>query len=347
MSTAAPSRSRFGTRAHALLFAGLVALCLTQVAWWIYFQVGEAGRLERAGELLALGNTSAAARELGADTDTDLLDVARRRRSMFLSEGVTLSLLVLAGVVLFYLAIVRERRLRAAQERFLTGATHELKTPLASVRLGLQSLHAGTLPAEKRGMYMQAMLREVDRLEHGLSNLLAVAGLRTTPRTAVLTRGNLAEDVRTCAEALRERAATAQVELCVDGLPPTEFVRDADGVRRALGNVLDNAIKFSPAHSRVDVTLRRDSHNAVIAVQDHGIGIAADDLPHLGARFYRGSNAAHTGGTGLGLYLARELLRQSGGDLRVHSDGEGRGCRVELLLRPPADPAPAATGGNS
>ena len=337
MVKVAPSSPR--PRTHSLLFAIVVTLCLLQVAWWIYFQVGEAGRLERAGDLLVRGDHAAAARELGADAETDLRRIAARRRVMFLSEGITLSALVLAGVVFFYLAIVREQRLRAAQERFLTGATHELKTPLASVRLGLQSLHAGTLPRDKQANYLHAMLGEVDRLESGLSNLLAVAGLRSTPRTARMDVGDLAVDVRVAVQALRARAATAQVELEPSGLPSIEMARDGDALRKALGNVLDNAIKFSPPHTRVDVSLRRAASGAVVSVQDQGLGILADDLPHLGERFYRGRNATHKGGTGLGLFLARELLRQTGGDLRVHSDGDGRGCRVDLMLRAtqPAD----------
>ena len=232
---------------------------------------------------------------------------------------------------------MRERQLRAAHDRFLTGATHELKTPLATVRLGLESLHAGTLPAEKHPLYLQALLREADRLERGLSNLLASAGLRTAPVAVRLRHGDLADDVRACVADLRERAATAQVEIRLHELPRVDLARDADGLRRALVNVLDNAIKFSPAHGRVDVSLRHDHDAAVIAVHDQGIGIAGDDLPHLGERFYRGRNAVHKGGTGLGLHLARELMRQAGGDLTVRSEGEQRGCRVELRL--------PATGG--
>jgi signal transduction histidine kinase len=330
---AAPTRTRFGTRANTVLFAVVVTLCLTQVGWWIYFQVGEAGRLERAGDLLARGDIAAAARELGAAGDTDLRELARRRRVMFLSEGIALSVLVLAGVVFFYLAIVRAERAGALQERFLTGATHELKTPLASVRLGLESLRAGTLPKDKHAGYVQAMLCEVDRLERGLSNLLAVAGLRTSPARPVLAHSDVADDVRASIAALAERAATAQIAVHAAELPALPMARDADALRVALGVVLDNAVKFSPAGSRIDVALQRVPDGAVISVQDQGIGVAHDDVRQLGARFYRGRNATHRGGTGLGLFLARELLARSGGELAVHSAGEGRGCRVEIRLR--------------
>src|SRR5687767_6552584 len=121
----APKSKRERGRPSAAAFMAVVLLCLAQVGWWIYFQVAEAGRLERAGALLARGETGAAAMELGAGPDGTLAEAARRRRVMFLSEGLTLSALVLVGVVYFHLGLVRERRLRAAQERFLTGATHE------------------------------------------------------------------------------------------------------------------------------------------------------------------------------------------------------------------------------
>lgn len=318
-------------RTHGLLFAIVVALCLAQVAWWIYFQVAEAGRLERAGELLLRGDAAAASRELGAG-DASLAETARRRRVMFLSEGIALSVLVLVGVVFFYLGLVREQRLRAAQERFLTGTTHELKTPLASVRLGLESLAAGTLDAAKAPGYLQAMLHEVDRLERGLSNVLTAAGVRLAPQSALLEPGDLAQDVHASIEAVRVRATTAQVELRVGELPPTHALRDPDGVRRALVNVLDNAIKFSPPRSEVCVSLRHAGPRALLAIEDGGIGIGADDLPHVGERFYRGRNAVHRGGSGLGLFLARAAVRSSGGEMAVTSAGEGRGCRVEIVL---------------
>lgn len=328
----APARRPARARTHALPFALVVALCLAQVTWWIYFQVAEASRLERAGEELARGDTAAAARELGAGSDESLAATARRRRIMFLSEGITLSVLVLVGVVFFYLTIVREQRLRATQERFLTGTTHELKTPVASIRLGLESLLAGTLPAARQRAYLQAMLREADRLEHGLSNVLAAAGLRHTRGFGDPRPGDLAEDLRASVEALRVRAATAQVEIALGSLPATPVVRDVTDLRCVLANVIDNAIKFSPPRGRVRIELRHAGGQAIVSVEDDGIGVPADDLPHLGERFYRGRNAAHTGGSGLGLYLARELVRASGGTLAVHSEGEGRGCRVRLSL---------------
>lgn len=330
--TAPRSRALPSPGRHAVLFAVVVALCLAQVAWWIYFQVGEASRLERAGELLLRGDSAGAAHELGAGRDESLAVTARRRRVMFLSEGIALSVLVLVGVVFFYLTIVREQRLRAAQERFLTGTTHELKTPVASVRLGVESLLAGTLPEEKRRGYLQDMLRETDRLEHGLSNVLAAAGLRHTRAAPRLQLGDLATDVRAGVEAVRVRAATARVDIALEDLEASEVWRDPQGVQRALANVLDNAIKFSTAQGKVRVGLHQRGDTAVVSVLDQGVGVSTDDLPHLGERFYRGRNAVHRGGSGLGLYLARELLAACGGTLTIASAGEGRGCRVEISL---------------
>jgi signal transduction histidine kinase len=335
-------------RARAWTFALVVAVGLAQVAWWVYFQLAEAGRLERAGNLLARGDSAAAAIELGVGPDEDLAAMARRRRVMFISEGVTLSLLVLVGVVVFYIATERERRLRAAQERFLAGATHELKTPVASIRLGLESFRAGSLPEAKRSTYLDAMLREADRLEVGLGNLLAVADLRATATRPTPQPGDLAEDLRATLASLRERSATARVELHATAWPPTPVRRHAADLQRALANVLDNAIKFSPAGSRVDIDLAQQGTDAIVTVRDRGIGIRADDLPHLGERFYRGANAQHRGGTGLGLHLASELLARAGGRLDVHSDGEGHGTCVTLRLPLAADaPNSSAARGST
>lgn len=317
--------------AHTLLFALVLLTCLLQVAWWILFQLRETSRLEEAGRLLAQHEIAGALHALGADPHGSLTEAAASRRLMFISEGAALSALVLVGVVWFYATWLRERRLRAQHERFLTGSAHDLKTPLATLRLGLESLHAARVPANRVDDYVAMMLQQVERLETDVANLLAAGGLEGGVRTLHLEPGDLAADVRAEAESLRARfdAAGVALELELDAAP---VLRDHAAMRLVLRNLLENAVKFSPRGSRVHAVLHRTGDTARLAVRDTGAGIARDELGKVFERCYVGRTAAHAGGTGLGLYLARTIVSQHGGRIEAHSDGPERGSELAVTL---------------
>ncbi len=327
---AATRPSREG-RGSAVAFTLVMLLCLALGGWWVYFQVRESSRLLEVDALLLRGDRHAAARALGAREGEDLVETAARRRRMFLAEGAALGAALLLGLAFFYLALLRERRLRQVQTRFLAGASHELKTPLASVRLGIESLQAGSLPEARRAAYLTAMLREIDRLDAGVGRILAAASVPSPadPRTV----GDLAVDVRAAIDRLRERAATAHVEirLVADASAPVAR-RGADLVEVA-HNMIDNAIKYSHAGGVVDITVARDGAHACLFVRDVGVGIAASDLPHVFDRCFRGQTAAHRGGTGLGLHLAARTVAALGGTIEARSAGADRGA--EFIVRLP------------
>ncbi|MEY2981937.1 MAG: hypothetical protein RL562_2164 [Planctomycetota bacterium] len=319
-------------RKHTSLVFGLVVLvCLTQIGWWITFQVREADRLETVAAHLDAGEIPAALRALEATYPGELAETARRRRAMFASEGAALGLLVLVGVVFFYTALLRERRMRDNQQRFLAGATHELKTPLTTVRLGLESLEQGTLPEPRRADYLRGMVRELDRLERGLTNILTAAGLEAggaRPRHVE----DLAEDVRHAVDAFRERCAAAELETQADGLACCPVRRDPAAIRIVLHNLLDNAVKYTPPGGRIEIRLLAEDTDAVLSVADNGRGIAAADVERIFGRFERGTESEHLGGTGLGLALVRELVQSHGGSVSVRSDGPGKGACFTLRL---------------
>ena len=334
-TASASRRAARDSRSSAIAFTLVMLLCLALGGWWVYFQVRESRRLLEVDALLVRGDRGAAARALGAREGEDLVETARRRRRMFIAEGATLGAALLVGIAFFYLALLRERRLRQAQERFLAGASHELKTPLASVRLGIESLQAGSLPDARRADYLAAMLRELDRLDAGVGRVLAAADVivQVDPSSVV----DLAADVRVAVERTRERAAAARVEIRVEGARDLYIARRGAAVIEAVHNLLDNAIKYSAPEDVVTVALAREGSHAVLRVADRGVGIALADLPHVFDRCYRGKTGAHRGGTGLGLYLAARTVASLDGTLEVHSAGEGRGA--EFVMRLPLQEA--------
>lgn len=333
-------RWRFG-----ISFGLLVTLCLGQVAWWIIFQIRETGRLEAAGEALGRGDMSAALTVFGVESGGALALQAQRRQVMFAWEGATLGMLVLLGVVLLAAALVREQRIRRDQQRFLTGATHELKTPLATIRLGLESLDRDSLPTERRAHYLAGMVRQVDRLERGLSNVLAAAGLESRGIQSHRVLGDLAEDVRRAVNDITDRCAAAGITCQITACASSSVERDETSMRLVLQNLLDNAIKYTPTGGHIEVALGHFGDRARVTVTDSGCGIPAAELSRIFERFHR-AGPDHIGGTGLGLALVREIVQAHGGQVRAESPGEGRGSRFTVDL-PRYRPEPGSASHHS
>lgn len=321
----------------SILFLLILGLSLALVVWWTTFQMHASNELGIAGRCLLGGDIPGAARALGAGDPAEIESIARSRRTMFASEGMFFGAVLLASGWLYVASVRREAALRTAQDRFLAAATHELKTPLATIVLLLESLRDGRLPADKRTRYLQNGLLEAERLERGLTNVLTAAGLRSTTRTALARgrheSGDLVADVRSAVAAIEPRAHVADVALATSLPPALSIVRDAAAIQLVLRNLLDNAVKFSPPGGEVMVVVEERPGEALVRVRDTGRGMDADELAHAFAPFWRGSDMA-TGGTGLGLHLVRELVTAHGGSVAAHSDGRGKGC--EFTIRLPA-----------
>ena len=320
----------------SLLFGLVLFLSFALVMWWTMFLLMASGDLTRASESLVASDIDGAARALGAENPPHLAELGTRRQWMFALEG-AFFVLVLLGCGWLYLGSVRrENELQRNQDRFLAAATHELKTPLATISLLLESLRENRVPEEKRNRYLTNGLLEAERLERGLHNVLTAAGLRSTGRSkraqsSRATVGDLKDDVSRAVEAMQARAHAAEVELELDAETSLPASRDVAALQLVLRNLLDNAVKFSPAGSTVLVTLRSERGSACISVRDSGRGLDGDELAHAFEPFYRGNDEA-SGGTGLGLHLVHEMVTAHGGSVHVDSPGRDQGCTFTVRL---------------
>jgi signal transduction histidine kinase len=228
-------------------------------------------------------------------------------------------------------AAVREAAAVEAHAEFLTNVTHELKTPLASIRLLAEMLQEGRATG-REAEYHGMLSAESARLSALLENVLDLG------RTE---RGERALDVRNfdLALAAREAAAVLQplvvrdgraIDLRADGSIPARGDRDA--ATQALVALLDNARKYGAGP--IEVVARIDGSNARVEVRDHGIGVPEDERERIFDRFVRGSHHRHgsTPGTGIGLYVARTVLRRLGGDLVCAEPLQGQGASFVLTL---------------
>ncbi len=257
-----------------------------------------------------------------------------------LAVGVALLVVVLAGVIVYLALTLKAIALSQRQSNFIDSVTHELKSPLASLKLSLQTLARRAVPAEQQADFHRIMLQDVERLDTLIDHLLdAAKTLQRQPRDG----GDVA---RLDAVIPGIRAAVAQrhgvpIEAIQVGDIPAEaaVVGRAADVEIVLRNLLDNAVKYSLPTPKVEVTVGRTAAGRIrITVADHGPGIPLAMRPLVFRRFVRlGSELERsTPGTGLGLFLVKSLVRQMRGRVSVRGRQPPPGAVFEVEL--PAAP---------
>jgi len=207
------------------------------------------------------------------------------------------------------------------QRRLVADASHELRTPLTAVRTNIDLLLEGRLPEDEQRRALAEAGIELDALTTLLSDLVELA--RGEERKLRVEDVQLDDLVATVVE--RAKARTPGITFATS-LTPTRVQADPVLLERAVSNLVDNAVKWSPAGGPVEVTVREGE----VVVRDHGPGIAESDLPRIFDRFYRAAAARSKPGAGLGLAIVREAARAHGGDATVESSPRGASFRLTL-----------------
>jgi two-component system phosphate regulon sensor histidine kinase PhoR len=230
-----------------------------------------------------------------------------------------------SGAVLVFHNVTETRRLERVRQDFVANASHELKTPLASIKAYTEALLSGALYDEKFNVdFLQKIDAQADRLNQLILDLLSLARLESDQSFFHHAPFSLEPLVRQCVEAQRGRAEAKG--LSYDMTAETHngdavVTADEEAVRQILDNLIDNAIKYTPEGGRVRVAMRTTDVGAVLEVADSGIGIPRDELPRVFERFYRVDKARsrELGGTGLGLSIVKHLVQSIGGQISVDS----------------------------
>ena len=261
------------------------------------------------------------------------------REGVLLLFGIVFFALIIAGMVVNTIFLVRELRRSEQHDSFINAVTHELKTPVASIRLHLETLQRRDLPEIQKQQFYSLMLSDTDRLTETVEQVLRAGRAGDKRAGREKSDVDFAQLVRECMEATRmrhhlqpeairyEEAANNEAELRVRG--------SAEDLRTAVFNVLDNAVKYSGDNVDVRVRLETpDEKRIVLRVQDQGVGIPPDDMKRIFKRFYRVTHRslAHVKGTGLGLFIVKSIANKHGGKVFAESDGEGQGTTIILEL---------------
>jgi two-component system, OmpR family, sensor histidine kinase SenX3 len=260
---------------------------------------------------------------------------------------------IVAGLVLNTIFLVREIRRNEQHDSFINAVTHELKTPIASIRLYLQTLQRLEVGEAQRRQFYEFMVLDTDRLLHTVEQVLKAgeaAQKKSPPQRLPVEFSAL---VRECMELARTRHHLQAADLEYHealSLPPNSpgssslsspngsaarVLGDPEELRTAVSNLLDNAVKYSPDGVHISVELEaRDQERLVLRVRDRGVGIAPQELKRIFKRFYRVTerSLSQVKGTGLGLFIVRSIARKHGGRVFAQSEGAGKGTTVTLEL---------------
>jgi signal transduction histidine kinase len=265
------------------------------------------------------------------------------RQAGLLVAGLLVFPLIITGVVLNTIFLVREIRRNEQHEAFINAVTHELKTPVASMKLYLQTLQNRPVDEAKRREFYGAMLEDSDRLLGTIEQVLRAGQLGARVRRAGYAPLELNALVEDCVTLARTRYRLPPEALTYRDLSPDGsrlfVVGDEDDLTAVVSNLLDNAVKYSGTDVRVEVSFEQtDVARATLRVRDHGVGISPSERRRIFKRFYRIPGTMRIKGTGLGLFIVRSVVARHGGKVFVESDGPGHGSTFIVHLPVVAQP---------
>jgi two-component system, OmpR family, sensor histidine kinase SenX3 len=260
------------------------------------------------------------------------------REVALLVFGIIFFLVLIFGMVLNTTFLIREIRRNEQHDAFINAVTHELKTPIASIRLYLETLKTREVDESQRREFYNIMLADSDRLLVTVEQVLRAGRTGHKRRRIANSVINLGEMVQECLELTRVRYGLDETHLIYNETPEAGTARvsgDVDELRAAFSNLFDNAVKYSNDEVHVSVSVSAlDDKRVTVRVADKGIGIPNAQLKRIFKRFYRvpGRFMARVKGTGLGLFIVDSVIQKHGGRVFAESGGLGHGSTFTVHL---------------
>ena len=263
--------------------------------------------------------------------------VLKWREVVPLVLGVIFFTLIIAGIVIYTVFLVREIHKNEQQDSFLNAVTHELKTPIASIRLYLETLQSRQLTDAQHQDFYRIMLEDTDRLLGTVEQILKAGEARHAASKKNWERVDFSEIVAetVALTRLRHHLPPEALQLAETSSDKVYLRGNPQELRTAVFNLVENAVKYSGEKKEIAIELESpDIDTVLLRVQDKGVGIPEAELKRIFKRFYRVASSANgrVKGTGLGLFIVRSIARRHGGDAFAESEGAGRGSTFTLRL---------------
>jgi signal transduction histidine kinase len=255
--------------------------------------------------------------------------------ALLLVGGIVSFVVIMSVLVLFSVFLVREILEVRRQQTFIDSVTHELKSPLASIKLCLETLAREEVSTAQREQLRRMMLADVDRLSVFVGDILEASRIAHGIHSHLWTATDIGDIVQRSVENVQQRYGLGAEAVQLD-LPPKIVIRtDPVAFETVLSNLLDNAVKYSAAPVHIRVSIRTEPNGDFeLVVHDSGIGIAKSQLKRIFRRFYRVPNdeVYARSGTGLGLYVVAALVKNLGGRIEAYSPGPSQGTSITVRL---------------
>ncbi len=318
---------RFFTSVHLLLLAYIIAAI---VFWEISLQQ-QSGRIY-AQEVItlksqvdSLHDPTAYNRELSG-----LEHKLSMRKSQYIGEGATFLIVILIGAVVVYSSFHRRIMLSRQQNNFMLSVTHELKSPLAAMKLNLQTLEKHQLDEEKRKQLLERCIKESNRLNDLCNNMLFASQIEGRQYRPAIEKFDLSELVE---DAVNDYAGRYSRKFEEDIVTGCKINGDKMLLHMAINNLLENAVKYTPEDKPVSIRLNTTQNTAILQVTDEGAGIPDSEKKKVFNKFYRVGNeeSRKAKGTGLGLYLTNKIVQQHKGRITI-KDNTPSGSVFEISL---------------
>jgi len=262
-----------------------------------------------------------------------LVHLQPERRAMIMGEGSTFVLVFVVGAVSLHKSIKKERRLQDQKKNFLLSVTHELKSPLASIKLLLQTIQKRDLTKQQIQDFIGKSLLDIERLDDMVENMLLASKIDNRSYTFPKANFNLSALVDNIVNRLQLNKCDLEQLINAEIEPKIEITGDKFALTSVVTNLIENAIKYSGPCEVVDVRLYLKDNKVYLEVADHGIGIADAEKSRIFDKFYRvgSENTRNTKGTGLGLYIVKEVLDKHEASIRVR-DNDPSGSIFEVVF---------------
>jgi len=263
--------------------------------------------------------------------------VINARRAGPLVLGVASFALIITGIIVYTVFLVAEIKRNEDHDTFINAVTHELKTPIASMRLYLETLQSRDVPEAQRQEFYRVMLDDAERLHRTVDQVLKAGVASQRPKAAGHHTVDVAALARECVEQAVTRHHLSSDDITLELHDDSAMLvrGDADELRTVIVNLIDNAVKYSGERVRITVGVAAPTPGTVwLRVQDRGIGIPKKHLKRVFNRFYRvqARGLSTVKGSGLGLYIVRSIARAHGGRVFAASEGEGKGSTFTVEL---------------
>ncbi|HTL81782.1 MAG TPA: ATP-binding protein [Bacteroidia bacterium] len=317
-----------------LLFYILVVYVLIQFGWWAFLLVRQNNEVHNAQvELLELRVNYGEKEKANEIALKESLEKKLHKEwMMVLGEGSVFLVLLILGISRTRNSFRKEAEMNERQKNFILSVTHELRSPLASIRLQMETLKKRELPKEKQEEIQNNAIEDIDRLNTLIENILVATRLDNHLYILKKSQGDISSAVERTIQRLQPVISKDHVmKIDVQADVNAEF--DEVALQSVLSNLIENAAKYSPDGKTILVQLKKNSNGINIVVKDEGPGIPDDEKPKVFDRFYRSGNeeTRRTKGTGLGLYIVKNLVTAHGWEIGLRNDPSG-GCIFEISI---------------